>query len=138
MKLPEHCGCEKGHPETKPVPIVKTIKKIVKQARLKESWRSKTIGHSDLTIDNSPKSITLGHIETSPKHRGEGSASHAIDRLGKVADKLKKPIHLQAYSDPYDDGLPQDKLEKFYGRHGFVATGKHPEGGVKMTRKPKN
>ena len=35
----EHCGCEKGHPETKPVPIVKTIKKIVKQAREKKKYK---------------------------------------------------------------------------------------------------
>jgi len=39
MKLPEHCGCEKGHPETKPVPILKTIKKIVKQAREKKKYK---------------------------------------------------------------------------------------------------
>lgn len=123
--------------EKKPISILETIRKIVRKARIKESWRSKTIGHSDLTIHNSPKSITLGHIETSPKHRGQGSASHAITRLGKVADKLKKPIHLQAYADPSDDGLPQHKLEKFYSRHGFVASGKHPEGGVKMTRSPR-
>ena len=32
-KIKEHCGCPSGHPETKPVPVVKTIRKIVKQAR---------------------------------------------------------------------------------------------------------
>lgn len=136
-KIKEHCGCDKGHPEVKPVPIMKTIKKIVKTARLRESWRNKKIGNSELTIHNAPKAITLGHIETSPEHRGKGSASHAVARLGKVADKLKKPIHLQAYSDPDDDGLPQKSLEKFYSRHGFSATGRHPEGGTKMTRYPK-
>ena len=37
MKIKEHCGCDgKGHPEMKPVPVIKTIKKIVKQAREKE------------------------------------------------------------------------------------------------------
>ena len=39
MKLPEHCGCDKGHPEIKPVPVVKTIKKIVKQAREKKKYK---------------------------------------------------------------------------------------------------
>ena len=32
-KIKEHCGCDKGHPEIKPVPVIKTIKKIVKQAQ---------------------------------------------------------------------------------------------------------
>lgn len=36
MKVKEHCGCESGHPETKPVPVLKTIKKIVKAAREKK------------------------------------------------------------------------------------------------------
>lgn len=40
MKLPEHCGCDKGHPETKPVPVIKTIKKIVKQARQKKKYKT--------------------------------------------------------------------------------------------------
>jgi hypothetical protein len=35
-KIKEHCGCETGHPETKPVPVVATIKKIVKQSRKKQ------------------------------------------------------------------------------------------------------
>ena len=35
-KIKEHCGCDKGHPETKPVPVIKTIRKIVKQARKRE------------------------------------------------------------------------------------------------------
>jgi hypothetical protein len=34
MKLPEQ-----GHPETKPVPVIKTIKKIVKQARAKKKYK---------------------------------------------------------------------------------------------------
>lgn len=38
-KIKEHCGCEKGHPETKPVPVLKTIKKIVKQARDKKKYK---------------------------------------------------------------------------------------------------
>lgn len=38
-KIKEHCGCEEGHPEAKPVPIIKTIKKIVKQAREKKKYK---------------------------------------------------------------------------------------------------
>lgn len=40
MKIKEHCGCDdKGHPEMKPVPVIKTIKKIVKQARDKKKYK---------------------------------------------------------------------------------------------------
>jgi hypothetical protein len=39
MKVKEHCGCETGHPETKPVPIIQTIKKIVKAARKKKTYK---------------------------------------------------------------------------------------------------
>lgn len=39
MKIKEHCGCTKGHPETKPVPVVKTIRKIVKTAREKKKYK---------------------------------------------------------------------------------------------------
>lgn len=39
MKVKEHCGCEAGHPETKPVPIIQTIKKIVKAARKKKIYK---------------------------------------------------------------------------------------------------
>lgn len=39
MKIKEHCGCDKGHPETKPVPIVQTIRKIVRQARNKKKYK---------------------------------------------------------------------------------------------------
>lgn len=39
MKLPEYCGCDKGHPETKPVSVLKTIKKIVKQTRDKKKYK---------------------------------------------------------------------------------------------------
>lgn len=35
----EHCGCESDHPEIKPVPVVKTIKKIVKAARKKKLYK---------------------------------------------------------------------------------------------------
>ena len=38
-KIKEHCGCDKGHPEAKPVPLVKTIKKVVKQAREKKKYK---------------------------------------------------------------------------------------------------
>ena len=38
-KIKEHCGCDKEHPETKPVPVVKTIRKIVKQARDKKKYK---------------------------------------------------------------------------------------------------
>ena len=38
-KIKEHCGCDKGHPEIEPVPVVKTIKKIVKQARDKKKYK---------------------------------------------------------------------------------------------------
>jgi hypothetical protein len=38
-KIKEDCGCGTGHPETKPVPIVKTIKKIVKKARDKKKYK---------------------------------------------------------------------------------------------------
>ena len=38
-KIKEHCGCDKGHPEAKPVPVVSTIKKIVKQAREKKKYK---------------------------------------------------------------------------------------------------
>ena len=37
--IKEDFGCETGHPETKPVPIVKTIKKIVKKARDKKKYK---------------------------------------------------------------------------------------------------
>jgi hypothetical protein len=39
MKIKEHCGCDKGHPEIKPVPVVDTIKKIVKAARKKKVYK---------------------------------------------------------------------------------------------------
>lgn len=39
MKIKEHCGCEKGHPETKPVPVISTIKKIVKKARENKKYK---------------------------------------------------------------------------------------------------
>jgi hypothetical protein len=39
MKIKEHCGCDKGHPEIKPVPVVKTIKKIVKLAQEKKKTK---------------------------------------------------------------------------------------------------
>ena len=35
----EHCGCEKGHPETKPVPILATIKKIVRKVRERNKYK---------------------------------------------------------------------------------------------------
>ena len=38
-KIKEHYGCDKGHPEIKPVPVVKTIKKIVKQAQEKKKTK---------------------------------------------------------------------------------------------------
>jgi hypothetical protein len=38
-KIKEDCGCETGHPETKPMPIVKTIKKIVKKVREKKKYK---------------------------------------------------------------------------------------------------
>jgi len=38
-KIKENCGCDKGHPETKPVPVIKTIKKIVKQAQDKKKTK---------------------------------------------------------------------------------------------------
>lgn len=38
-KIKEHCGCDKGHPEIKPAPIVSTIKKIVKQAQEKKKTK---------------------------------------------------------------------------------------------------
>ena len=39
MKIKEHCGCDKGHPEIKPVPVIATIKKVVKAARKKKVYK---------------------------------------------------------------------------------------------------
>jgi len=39
MKIKEHCGCDKGHPEIKPVPVKKKKKKIVRQARKKKIYK---------------------------------------------------------------------------------------------------
>lgn len=38
-KMEEHCGCESRHPETNPVPVVSTIRKIVRQARDKRKYK---------------------------------------------------------------------------------------------------
>ena len=38
-KIKEHCGCDKEHPELKPVPVVNTIRRIVKKAREKEKYK---------------------------------------------------------------------------------------------------
>ena len=38
-KIKEHCGCDKGHPETKPVPVLATIKKVVQKARKNEKHK---------------------------------------------------------------------------------------------------
>ena len=38
-KIKKDFGCETGHPEIKPMPIVKTIKKIVKKARDKKKYK---------------------------------------------------------------------------------------------------
>jgi len=38
-KTKKHCGSKKDHPEIKPVPVVATIKKIVRQARKKEKYK---------------------------------------------------------------------------------------------------
>jgi predicted RNA binding protein YcfA (HicA-like mRNA interferase family) len=35
----EHCGCDAGHPETKPVPVIATIKRIVKTARERKNTK---------------------------------------------------------------------------------------------------
>ena len=39
LNVKEHCGCDKGHPEIKPVPVIKTIRKIVKQARDRKKYK---------------------------------------------------------------------------------------------------
>lgn len=40
MKIEEHCGCEKGHPEIiKTSPVIKTIKKVVKKAQDKKKTK---------------------------------------------------------------------------------------------------
>lgn len=52
MKIKEHCGCDKGHPETKPVPIVKTIRKIVRQAR-----KRKVMGEEHPMLNMDPHSF---------------------------------------------------------------------------------
>ncbi len=40
MKSKKNCGCDdKGHTETKPVPIVQTIRKIVRQARKNKVYK---------------------------------------------------------------------------------------------------
>jgi hypothetical protein len=38
-KIKQHCGYDKGHPETKPVPVLATIKKIVRKARKNKIYK---------------------------------------------------------------------------------------------------
>ena len=52
-KIKEHCGCDKGHPEIKPVPVVKTIRKIVKQARDKKKYKQATVYRRGKNEENS-------------------------------------------------------------------------------------
>lgn len=100
-KIKEHCGCDKGHPEIKPVPVVKTIKKIVKQARLNEAKMKK--------YDTKWKRLsgTEEHDEV-----GYQLAAH---KQGHA--KFSEPVHsaLSRLSDPkvYADALAKSNREVY-------------------------
>lgn len=66
MEVKEHCGCDKGHPETNPVPILSTIKKIVKRARIKEDMDRRAV-----------KKLLRGYHEQLPAEKRAGKKEFA-------------------------------------------------------------
>jgi len=61
---------------------------------------------------------------TSPKFRGMGYASKLLDEVVKKADTSQLSIMIAV--KPFDSGLSQDDLTKFYARKGFQEFQKTP------------
>lgn len=78
--------------------------------------------------------VYLAQLEAIEK--GKGSGNQFMQSIGGIADKHK--IKLSLIPRAYKGGLPQDKLEQFYKKHGFETSATLPDSGeiLEMIRNP--
>lgn len=65
-----------------------------------------------------PDFYFLMRLCTDPQHQGHGYASRLIEICKFIAKEDGKGLRL--WVGKFAEGLSQDELFKFYGRHGFV------------------
>jgi GNAT superfamily N-acetyltransferase len=84
--------------------------------------RQGMIGNSDVVVlQGDDNDLILESIRTSPKFRGQGSASSALDKIIEVAQK--RNINLRAKILPQESnakGLGIGELKNFYEKRGFI------------------
>lgn len=89
------------------------------------------------------KDRILDHIHVPESERGKGVGSEILRMITGHADKRRQTVRLNpiATGDAEFGGgvkmLPQEDLEKWYGRHGFEKAVDGPKKWTTMTRKPK-
>jgi len=78
-----------------------------------------------LTETTPGRVVTIDWLHVPPTHRGQGLASKILKVVLADADKERLTVRLVSKSCAQDgNGLDQSALDAFYGRFGFVSTGR--------------
>lgn len=106
----------------------------------------RTFGHSSVRLthfrpdigDEADKIVwdkcrMVSHVETDPRHRGKGHATHMMRKVCQQADAVGLSLVLEP--KPYDDEpMDRNALESFYTRLGFMRIQDDPVLMVRIAR----
>ncbi len=76
-------------------------------------------GHALAVLEMESDYLVLCRIETAPQQRGQGHANRLLKLLTGICDRHQVTLLGQASTYNDDNGLSQDDLFAWYGRHDF-------------------